>query len=203
MGDPLAAGELANYYSSEGYKLPKGQVTENEADLQKAIEYEELTLTLIQSQPNYPFDDPYGDNFRNERKNYPYLKTASNLTGSYMNLYVIRSIAHIKSTNQDVGNATLEPLYQAIDAADRCLSISYNSDVWSRRVYDNKMAICREDKEFAKTLLPLEKERLQVSKTSCKNIKLSQCTAHNAVDSQIEQLYGEHLERINQMVAAL
>ena len=184
--------------------MSPGQVTENEADIQKSIEYEELTLTLIQSQPNYPFGASNDlDDIINEKEGYLYLRTASNLTGNYMNLYVIRSIAHIESTNQDVGNTTLEPLYQAIDAADRCLSISYRPDVWSRRAYDNKMAICREDKEFAEVLLPLERERLQVSRASCKNIKLSQCAAHNAVDSQIEQLYGEYLERANQLVADL
>jgi len=82
MGDHVAAMDLAEYHSSEGYKLPRGQATLNEADLKESIKYEEQALRLIQSQPNYPFDDPFGDDLRNEIAVQPYLGTASNLTGS-------------------------------------------------------------------------------------------------------------------------
>jgi len=203
LGDSIAAMDLAEYHSSGGYKLPRGQVTWNEADLKEAIRYRELALRLIESRPNYPFDDPYGDDFRNEVEVQPYLETAGNLTGSYVSLFTAKSIAHIESMNQDAGNATLELLYKAIEAADNCLAIPYRSDIWNERAYNNHMAICRTDKEFAKILLPLERERLRVSKASCRNIKLSECAAHNEVDSQIEALYDEYLEKANQLVAAL
>ena len=114
--------------------MPPGQVTENEADIQKSIEYKELTLKLIQSQPNYPFGASNDlDDIINEKEAYVYLGTAGDLAGSYMNLYAVRSMSHIKSTNQDVGNTTLEPLYQAIDAANRCLSIPYKPDVLEQK----------------------------------------------------------------------
>ena len=203
MGQPHAAIEVAEYYASDGYTLPEGETTNNEANLQKAIEYETQALQIIR-QSNYPFNDPHGDYLRIEREDYPYLKTLVHLTGNYMNLYSARSIAHIGSKNQDMRGATLEPLRNAINAANVCLSVSYNSDIWREGVYNNAMALCRETKEFVQILLPLEEERLRVSKESCgRNTILSQCVAHNTVDSQIEQLYGGYLNRMARLLAAL
>ena len=78
MRDHTAAITLARYYSSDGYDLPLGKVTENESNLQKTIEYEELALNIIRSQPNYPFSDPYGDDLKLEQEDHLYLNTASN-----------------------------------------------------------------------------------------------------------------------------
>lgn len=202
MGESYAAIEVGRYYSSEGYTLSLGQVTEKEINLQKAIEYQKQALQVIR-QSNYPFSDPHGDYLSIERQDHPYLNTASNLTGNYMNLYSARSVAHIKSINQNIEDATLEPLRNAIGEASRCLSIPYNSNVWSEKVYNNTMNLCREAKEFAEVLLPLERDRLRAARVSCQNTRLSQCAAHNAIDSRIEQLYGGHLDRIAQLLSAI
>ena len=201
-GEPMAAMQLAEYYSSEGYNLRKGQVTENIPDLEETIRYQKRALELIR-QSNYPFDDPIGDDLRTEIEDQPYLKTASNLTGSYMSLFSAKSIAHIEGEIQNIGDVTLKLLTKTINAANNCLAIPYNQSIWNRSVYDNTMAVCREDKKIAETLLPLERQRLRVAYTSCQNIRLSQCAAHNAIDSQIEQLYNEYLGITARLLASL
>lgn len=202
-GEHLASFQLTEYYSSGGYNLPKGQATGNEADLQKTIEYEELTLKFIRSMSNYPFGSNYGDDENIEKEHHLYLKTASNLTGSYMGLFATRFTSHIESKNTDIGGATLEPLRNAIEAANRCFSIPYNSNVWSKRVYNNTINLCRENKEIAEALLPLENDRLRVARLNCQNTRLSKCAAHNEIDRQIEQLYNEYLDKTAQLLAAL
>lgn len=193
MGDPYAAIEVSEYYASDGYDLPEGETTYNEANLKKTIEYDMKALQIIR-RSNYPYDDPYGDHLRIEKWYHPYLNTASNLVGNYISLFAARISRHIESINQDIGNATLEPLKNAIEEANRCLSIPYNSDLWSEGVYNNKMALCRENKKLAEVLLPLERERLRISKANCKNIRLSDCEAHNRVEGKIYQFYSESVD---------
>ena len=203
MGSHRAAITLAGYFTSDGYDLPRGEVTDNESNFQKAVEYEELTIDIIRSQPNYPFSDPYHDDLIAERRSHLYLKTASNLTASYSGQFADRISTHIESTNKNIGNTTVEPLRKTIEAANNCLAISYNEDVWSRNVYDKYMARCEESKRIAQLLLPLEQKRLRVAYTSCQNIKLSKCEAHNQVESKIYQLYVEHLSKADQLLASL
>ena len=201
-GFHAAAIVLAGYFSSDGYDLPKREVTGNESNLQKTIEYEELALQSIHDQSNYPFNSL--DNLEAEREDHLYLNTASNLTGSYMGLFGARISDHIESTNKNIGEATLEPLGKTINAADNCLAIPYNSKLWSDRVYKNKIARCRAHKKTAQEILLLEEKRLRVaSSTSCRNIKLSDCEVHNEIESQIYQLYVENLEATDNLIAAL
>ena len=49
MGEHLAAIAVAKYYGSNGYNLPDGKVTQEEANLQEAIKYEEMALNIIRS----------------------------------------------------------------------------------------------------------------------------------------------------------
>ena len=201
-GFHAAAIVLAGYFSSDGYDLPKREVTENVSNLQKTIEYRELALQSIHDQSNYPFNSL--DNLEAEREDHLYLNTASNLTGSYLSLFGARISDHIESTNKNIGNTTLEPLKKAIKAANDCIAISPNENIWSSSVYNNNMARCRADKKTAQEILLLEEKRLRVaSSTSCRNIKLSDCEVHNEIESQIYQLYVENLEATDNLIAAL
>ena len=139
MGDLHAAIVLAKYYISDRYNLPLRKMTRNEGNLQEAIDYRESALDIIRSLPNYPFDDP--DSARIEKEDHVYLKTASNLTGNYMNLFGKRISKHIESTNTDIGNATLNSLKKAREdkAADNCLKISPDTRLWPSHVYQNHL----------------------------------------------------------------
>ena len=205
MGEAYAAIAVAGYYASDGYILRVGQSTKKEPNLLKAIEYEEKALSIIR-QSNYPFNDPHGDYRRIEREDYPYLRTLSNLTGNYMSLFAARILRNINNVGswENIGNATVEALRNAAEAANRCLSVSYDSSIWNERAYNSTMAICREDKRIAETLLPLEGERLQVAHANCrKNVKLSNCEAHNRVEDRIYELYSEYLSISARLLANL
>ena len=202
--DPLAAVEVAEYYSSGGYGLPIGQVTKNEPNLLKAIEYEEKALKIMSSsQSNYPFNDPYGDSLRIEKEDHPYLNTSANLLVSYMALFTVRSITHIESIGGQIEVDTLTPLKKIIEAANRCLAIPYDKRLWNRGVYNNMRARCEENKRTATELLPLERKRLRVALTHCQGKRLSNCEAHNIIDRQIERIYNNHLHIAAQLLAAL
>ena len=199
---PLAAVEVAEYYSSGGYSLPMGEVTENEADLLESIKYKEKALKIMSSsQSNYPFNS--SDDFRIEKEEHHYLNTSANLLVSYMALFTVRSITHIESIGGQVKVDTLSPLNKVIEAASKCLAIPYDSRLWSRGVYNNTRARCTEDKETAQRLLPLERQRLQAALTHCRGKKLSSCGPHNTFDRQIEQIYNNHLDRADRLLAAL
>ena len=152
MGNHNAAISLSNYYESNGYDLPPGKVTQEEANLQEAIKYEEMALKIIRSQDNYPFDDLHGDDFRIEQEDHIYLKTASNVTVSYLSQFIAKINDHLKSTNKDINGITMTFLGQAINAADNCLAIPPNKDVWDDSVYDKYMAQCHENKRIAQAL---------------------------------------------------
>ena len=201
-----AAIVLAGYFISDGFKLPKGDVTRNELDFLKATKYREQALRLIQKQPNYPFSDPYGDDLRNEKDSQNYLKIADNITTDYLIRY-IRAFKLHRNTDTDIKKTTIDALNNTIKAADTCLAIEYIEKpvvVWSRSIYDKNMARCEASKLIAQILLPLEKERLRIASEDCRQYtKLSKCIAHQAIEGEMRRHYKAYKVKADQLLQQL
>ena len=199
---------LAEYYTSDEYILPREKVTNNEVNLQKAIDYREQALRIIRSRSNYPFDG--GDGFaveRVEKEEQLYLKTASNLLENYIGLFPVRIFEHMENmnnTNTDIGDTTLEVLRKAMDAANSCLAIPYNSDIWSYEVYEKYRGRCLHNRVVVDGLLRLENNRLHMVRTShtaleCRK-KLKSCMVHTEMERDIYQFYNQHVQIYNEYV---
>ena len=202
-GFHAAAISLAGYYISDGYDLQRGKRTKNQSNLQKAIEYRKLALQIINSLPDYPFSDL--DNRIAEREDHLLLDTAENLAGAYVRQFGLRVIDHLNgtTTTTDIRNSTLESLENARVAADSCLKIPGNTDIWNKEVHTNAMDRCRTKKEIALALLPLEQERLDIIRSQCQGILLSECEAHTLKKEEMLQLYLEYVKIAKTQLAAL
>ena len=80
MGDHTAAIVIAAYYVSNGYDLSDGKVTQEEANLQEAINYREMALETIVPETIILLMIPMEMDFKIEKEDHLYLKTASSLT---------------------------------------------------------------------------------------------------------------------------
>ena len=178
MGVHAAAIDVADYYKSNGFELPQGEITENEKNLKIAIKYRKRALELM-SVSDYPFNDPYGDYFDYERNHQLYLKTADGLGVIYINQFIDKIKFHRNTVDDtSIGEATVVALQNAQKAAQDCINIPHKEDVWEKSVYDRYMERCENRKNIAKALLSEEIKRLEAASTQCYKIKLSKCTAH-------------------------
>ena len=201
MGEPWAAKTLANYYTSDGYDLPRGKVTYNEANLLEAIEYEKVALELM-SQPSYPGNDL--DHLIGEEEKQYHLHIASSLATSYIGLFIITIKSHRNSIDNNIGEATVEALREARKAAENCIKIPYKREIWPRSVYEKNKKRCEVIKEIAKKLIPREKNRLlMASSVACRGIILSSCEAHIEIEREMLGLYNVYKEASEKLLAAL
>ena len=191
---------MAEYYISDGYDLSRGEVTNDEANLKKAIHYRARALELM-SQSNYPYNNP--DHLMGEWEMHYHLAIAHGLAISYLSLFAIRYNAHEKSKNTLIGEATVEALQKTIKAAQDCINIPYK-DIWKESFYNNNRAGCKATKKIAQLLIPLEEKRLLVaSSVACYDKILSSCDPHKKVTAQIEELYMKYLENPEELLASL
>ena len=200
-GFHAAASALEEYHISDGYELFQREVTKNQPNLQKAIEYQQLALQSIRDQSNYPFNDP--DNLVSEREDHLYLNTAENQPRYYVRQFGLRITDHLNGTKKDIGNSTIESLDNAIIAATDCLKIPGNTDLWSEKVHADAMDRCREKQRIAQVLLPLEQERLDIIRLQCQGITLSECEAHTLKKKEMLQHYLDHIKIAKTQLAAL
>ena len=204
-GDHAAITIVADYYISDGFLLPQGQVTDNKGNLQKAIHYDEQALRIM-SQPNYPFNDPYGGDAMFERKGQLLLSTASGLALNRLNQFIDEISSHRDSINQSIGDATLVALHKTIVAANNCTDISREGreSVWNLHVYNKFMDLCEETRNIAQTLWSLEHDRLRVADSyECRNKKLSDCEAHIEIENEMLAHYNEYDRKSDQLLASL
>ena len=108
------------------------------------------------------------------------------MTVSYLSQFIAKINDHLESTNKNINGITMTFLGQAINAAEECLAIPPNKDVWDDSVYDKYMAQCQENKRIAQALLPLEEKRLLASLNHCRDIKLSDCQSQTYKEKKNE-----------------
>jgi len=207
-GDHAAAITVAEYYKSNGYEIAKAEVlrgnaTQNEFHFQMAIDYMKRALQLM-SHPDYPFNGPNEITYYIvEHEDQLYLRTADNLGTGYMNRFIDKIDFHWGSVNTSIGNVTVEALQNAQEAAENCLAIPYKENVWEKSVYNKYMSRCEKRKNIAEALLPLEKKRLQVARSQCRNIRLSDCLPHQEIENQMLSFYKVYLKKSEELLASL
>lgn len=141
----------SEYYLSDGFQLPPGKITENEENMKKAIEYQELALEIIRSRHNYPS----GNDFILEKRNLLHLSTVSNLIEIYIDQFIIKMRSHYAAGNTGIPQSAIESLQNAIETTERCIQIPKNTDVWDEDVYNAVIDLCKKQKELPQELLHL------------------------------------------------
>lgn len=155
---------LSEFYLSDEFKLPPRKMTKNEENIKKGIEYHELALAIIRFRyDDNPTDDeftnnPAGNDFTLEKKNLLYLSTSSDLIDTYLNQFAIRTNNYLNDGNIGIAPLAINSLRNAKEAANKCIGIPKNTNVWDEDdedVYNAVMDLCEKKRELSQELLDL------------------------------------------------
>ena len=184
-GSFAAAELLAEYYLSDGFRLPPSDLTRNETNLKNAIFYRERALEIM----------PHPDTVINgilisAKGDHRYLGGRISLITYYTKQFAV----HFESPKTKVGNTTLESLTKILETAEQCAKIRYRIHLWHKNIFINTIAYCENKKELAEKLLPLERQRLQAARSHCRNTRPLNCKSLNKITKEIIAFYNKNMQ---------